>query len=44
MAIMILTIKNENNALTGILTGQFSKDMKPLIENADKNIVPVWNI
>ncbi len=44
---MELVIKNENDVLTGFLTGrldtvsseQFSKDMQPLMENADKNIV-----
>lgn len=44
---MTLLIENENNVLTGVLTGrldtvnaeQFGKDMEPLMENADKQIV-----
>lgn len=44
---MTLTINNENNVWTGIVTGrldtvsavQFEKEMKPLVENADKEIV-----
>lgn len=43
---MELTIKNNGNQVTGILNGrldtaaaqQFANDMKPLIDNADKNI------
>ena len=43
---MTLDIKIEGNAVTGILSGrldtataeQFSRDMTPLIDNADKQI------
>ncbi|MDD6892230.1 MAG: STAS domain-containing protein [Bacteroidales bacterium] len=44
---MTLTIKNEGNVWTGIVAGRldtvnavvFEKEMKPLVENADKEIV-----
>lgn len=43
---MTLTIKNENDTLTGVIAGrldtlnavQFEKEMQPLVEHADKNI------
>lgn len=44
---MTLQIKNEGNVWTGVLEGrldtvnavQFEKDMQPLVDNADKEIV-----
>ena len=44
---MTLTIQNEGNVWTGIVAGRldtvnavvFEKEMKPLVENADKEIV-----
>lgn len=44
---MTLTINNEGSKITGILNGrldtlnavQFEKDMQPLLDNADKEIV-----
>ena len=44
---MTLTIKNEGNVWTGIVAGRldtvnavvFEKEMKPLVENADKELV-----